>query len=81
MNYEENVEVDDLEEDEYPAAEVCTKLGPGGPVENIFGAILPTRVTALPKVSFLRSGWDDYTITITISITITITKPSPKSCF
>ena len=48
-----------MEEDEYPAAEVCTELGPGGPVENIFGAILPTRVTALPKVSFLRSGWDN----------------------
>ena len=50
--YEENIEV----EDEDPAAEVSTKLGPGGPVENIFGAILPARVTALPKVAFLRIG-------------------------
>ena len=50
---DEEVDEDDAED---PAAEVGTKLGPGGPVENIFWAILPTIVTAFPKVPFLRSN-------------------------
>ena len=63
---EEEVEEKDEEDDEDPAAEVCAKLGPGGPVENIFWAILPTIVTAFPKVPFLRSNL--YRLLVSLSL-------------
>ena len=63
---EEEVDEVDEEVDKHPAAEVCAKLGPGGPVENIFWAILPTVVTAFPKVPFLRSNL--YRLTVTLSL-------------